>query len=29
MVIEDMLEDGEAIPQGVMVYDDPLVSVTV
>ncbi len=29
MVIEDMLEDGEPIPQGVMVYDEPLVSVTV
>ncbi|HEV2494690.1 MAG TPA: type II toxin-antitoxin system HicB family antitoxin [Terriglobia bacterium] len=29
MVIEDMLEDGEPIPEGVMVYDEPLVSVTV
>ena len=29
MVIEDMLEDGESIPEGVMVYDEPLVSVTV
>ncbi len=29
MVIEDMLEDGEPIPQGVMVYEEPLVSVTV
>ncbi len=29
MVIEDMLEDGESIPQGVMVHDEPLVSVTV
>jgi predicted RNase H-like HicB family nuclease len=29
MVIEEMLEDGEAIPKGVMVHDEPLVSVTV
>ena len=29
MVIESMLEDGEPIPEGVMVYDEPLVSVTV
>lgn len=29
MVIEDTLEDGEAILQGVLVYDEPLVSVTV
>jgi predicted RNase H-like HicB family nuclease len=29
MVIEDMLEDGEPVPDGVMVYDEPLVSVTV
>ena len=29
MVIEDMLEDGEPIPDGLMVYDEPLVSVTV
>jgi hypothetical protein len=29
MVIEVMLEDGERIPEGVMVYDKPLVSVTV
>ncbi len=29
MVIEVMLEDGERIPEGVMVDDEPLVSVTV
>jgi hypothetical protein len=29
MVIEDMLEDGEPVPDGIMVYDEPLVSVTV
>lgn len=29
MVVEVMLEDGERIPEGVMVYDEPLVSVTV
>ena len=29
MVIEDMLEDGDPIPDGVMVYDEPLVSITV
>jgi predicted RNase H-like HicB family nuclease len=29
IVIEEMLEDGEPIPAGVMVHDDPLVSVTV
>lgn len=29
MVIEDMLEDDEPLPRGVMVYDEPLVSVTV
>lgn len=29
MVVEVMLEDGERIPDGVMVYDEPLVSVTV
>jgi len=29
MVIEDMLEDGEPIPEGVMVYDEALVAVTV
>jgi len=28
MVIEDMLEDGEPIPEGVRVYDEPLVAVT-
>lgn len=29
MVIEEMLEDGEPLPAGVMVYDEPRVSVTV
>ena len=29
MVIEDMLKDGEPIPKGVMIYEEPLVSVTV
>lgn len=29
IVIEEMLEDGEPIPAGVMVHDEPLVSVTV
>lgn len=29
LVIEELLEDGEALPNGVMVYDEPLVSVTV
>ena len=29
VVIEEMLEDGEPIPEGVMVRDEPLVSVTV
>lgn len=29
MTIEDMLNDGEPIPAGVMVYDEPLISVTV
>ena len=29
LVIEDMLEDGEPVPDGVMIYDEPLVSVTV
>jgi predicted RNase H-like HicB family nuclease len=29
MVIEEMLEDGEPLPGGVMVYDEPFVSVTV
>lgn len=29
MVIEELLEDGESIPKGVMVHDEPLVSVTV
>jgi predicted RNase H-like HicB family nuclease len=29
MVIEEMLEDDEPIPEGVGVYDEPLVSVTV
>jgi len=28
VVIEDMLEDGEPIPEGVRVYDEPLVAVT-
>ena len=28
LVIEEMLEDGEAIPEGVTVHDEPLVSVT-
>jgi predicted RNase H-like HicB family nuclease len=28
MVVEDMLEDGEPIPEGVMVRDEALVSVT-
>ena len=29
MVIEEMLRDGEPIPEGVKVYNEPLVSVTV
>ena len=29
MVIEEMLEDGEPIPEGVLVRDEPLVSVLV
>jgi predicted RNase H-like HicB family nuclease len=29
MVIEDMLQDGEPLPDGVMVSEEPLVSVTV
>ncbi len=29
IVIEEMLEDGEPIPAGVMIHDEPLVSVTV
>ena len=29
VVIEEMLEDGDPIPEGVKVYDEPLVSVTV
>ncbi len=29
LVIEEMLEDGETIPPGVAVYDEPLVSITV
>ena len=29
MVIEDMLEDGEPMPDSVTVHDGPLVSVTV
>jgi predicted RNase H-like HicB family nuclease len=29
MVIEDMLEDGEPIPEGVMISEEPLVAVTV
>jgi predicted RNase H-like HicB family nuclease len=29
MVIEEMLEDGEPIPEGVLVRDEPLVSVMV
>lgn len=29
IVIEEMLEDGVPIPEGVGVYDEPLVSVTV
>lgn len=29
VVIEEMLEDGEPIPKGVLVRDEPLVSVTV
>ena len=29
MVIEEMLADGEALPNGVTVYDEPLMSVTV
>ncbi len=29
MVIEEMLQDGEPIPKGVMVFDEPLVAVTV
>lgn len=29
MVIEEMLEDGEPIPEAVMVHDEPLVAVTV
>ena len=28
MVIEEMLQDGEPIPKGVMVLDEPLVAVT-
>ncbi len=28
IVIEDMIEDGEPLPEGVMVYDEPRVSVT-
>ena len=29
VVIEEMLEDGEAVPEGIMVRDEALVSVTV
>ncbi len=29
MVVEDILEDGEPIPEGVLVYDLPLISVIV
>ena len=29
MVIEDMMEGGERIPEGVLISDEPLVSVTV
>jgi predicted RNase H-like HicB family nuclease len=29
MVIEDMLEDGEPIPEGAIVYNEPVVAVTV
>lgn len=29
MVIEDMMQDGEPIPEGVLISDEPLVSVTV
>ncbi len=29
VVIEEMLEDGEPIPQGVTIYDEPMLSVTV
>lgn len=29
IVIEETMRDGEAIPKGVRVYDEPLVSVTV
>ena len=29
MVIGEMLHDGEPIPKGVMVFDEPLVAVTV
>ncbi len=29
VVIEEMLQDGEPIPAGVRVYDEPLVTVTV
>ncbi|HEV2380040.1 MAG TPA: type II toxin-antitoxin system HicB family antitoxin [Terriglobia bacterium] len=29
MVIEDMLEDGQPLPDGVMVSEEPLVAVTV
>jgi len=29
VVIEEMLQDGEPIPEGIMVLDEPLVAVTV
>jgi predicted RNase H-like HicB family nuclease len=29
MVIADMMEDGEPIPEGVLISEEPLVSVTV